>query len=56
MGVRAILKSTRMALAEGERQAAAHVFDDMPAVMQSEDAREGVQSFLERRAAVFKGR
>lgn len=56
MGVRAILKSTRMALMEGERQAAAHVFDDMPAVMRSEDAREGVQSFLERRAAVFKGR
>jgi hypothetical protein len=25
-------------------------------VMQTEDAREGIQSFVERRAAVFKGR
>ncbi|WP_281783812.1 crotonase/enoyl-CoA hydratase family protein [Sinimarinibacterium flocculans] len=56
LGVRAILKSSRIALHEGEHAAAARVFEDMGAVMHSEDAHEGVQSFLERRDAVFKGR
>ncbi|MGB1562845.1 MAG: crotonase/enoyl-CoA hydratase family protein [Sinimarinibacterium flocculans] len=56
LGVRAILKSSRIALHEGEHAAAARVFEDMSAVMHSEDAQEGVQSFLERRDAVFKGR
>lgn len=56
LGVRAILKSSRLAITDGVQEAAAHVFDDLPAVMRSEDAREGVQSFLERRDAVFKGR
>lgn len=55
LGVRAILKSSRLTL-EAERRAAAHVFDDLPAVMRSEDAQEGVRSFLERRDAVFAGR
>jgi enoyl-CoA hydratase/carnithine racemase len=32
------------------------MFDGMAAVMQSEDATEGVRSFMERREAVFKGR
>lgn len=56
LGVRAILKSSRLAQARGVEHAALHVFDDMPIVMQSEDAREGIQSFLERRDAVFQGR
>jgi enoyl-CoA hydratase/carnithine racemase len=56
LGVRAILKATRMSHLQGEEIAARHVFDDMPAVMGSADAREGVQSFLERRNAVFSGR
>jgi enoyl-CoA hydratase len=56
LGVQAILKSSRLAQTDGERVAATHVFDDMHEVMRSEDAREGVQSFLERRDAVFKGR
>lgn len=56
MGVQAILKSSRLAHTAGEREAAAQVFADMPAVMRSEDAKEGVQSFVERRAAVFQGR
>ncbi len=56
LGVRAILKSARVALGEGEAAAALRLFDDMPGVMRSEDAQEGVRSFLERRSAVFKGR
>lgn len=56
LGVAAILKSSRLAMSSGEAEAARRIFDDMPAVMGSEDAREGIQSFVERRAAVFKGR
>lgn len=56
LGVRAILGSARLAQAKGEAHAAEHIFDDMPGVMGSADAREGVQSFLERRDAVFTGR
>jgi hypothetical protein len=36
--------------------AADHIFDDMAEVLQSEDAQEGIQSFNERRDAVFKGK
>lgn len=56
LGVQAILKSARLALTEGELTAAAHIFDDMPHVIRSEDAQEGVRSFVERRSAVFRGR
>lgn len=56
LGVRSILRSARLAQSMGEAHAAEHIFDDMPAVMASADAHEGVQSFLERRDAVFTGR
>ncbi|AXQ31306.1 enoyl-CoA hydratase [Solimonas sp. K1W22B-7] len=56
LGVGAILKSSRLAHTDGEAVAARHLFDDMTRVMGSEDAQEGVRSFMERRAAVFKGR
>lgn len=56
LGVRAILKSSRLAQHSGEKEAADHIFDDMAEVLQSEDAREGIQSFNERRDAVFKGK
>lgn len=56
LGVSAILKSSRLAMTEGEAVAARRLFDDMIPVMRSEDAREGVQSFLERREANFKGK
>jgi hypothetical protein len=39
-----------------ERQAAARLLPDLKPIMASDDAREGVQSFLERRAARFTGR
>ncbi len=56
LGVRNVLKSTRLAWNEGEAEAAKHLFTDLLPVMQSEDAAEGIRSFIERREAVFKGR
>lgn len=56
MGVQNVLKSTRLAWNEGEAAAAKALFPNLLPVMQSEDALEGIQSFLERREAVFKGR
>jgi enoyl-CoA hydratase len=56
LGVQNVLKSTRMAWNEGEAEAAKHLFVDLLPVMQSEDAAEGIRSFLERRDAMFKGR
>jgi enoyl-CoA hydratase len=54
LGVRATLASARLALVD-ERQAAARLLPDLQPIMASDDAREGVQSFLERRAARFTG-
>jgi enoyl-CoA hydratase/carnithine racemase len=56
LGVQAILKSSRLAHYSGTQVAADHIFDDMAEVLQSEDAKEGIQSFNERRGAVFKGK
>lgn len=56
LGVQAALASTRLAWVEGEAAAAPRLLPDLQPVMRSEDAREGVQSFIERREAVFKGR
>lgn len=56
LGVQAILRSSRLAQAQGEAEAALHLFDEMPTVMRSQDAQEGIRSFLERRHAVFTGR
>ncbi|MFC3681908.1 crotonase/enoyl-CoA hydratase family protein [Bacterioplanoides pacificum] len=56
LGVRAALKSSKLARYQDQQTAIAKVFDDMPAVMTSDDAHEGVMSFMQRREAVFKGR
>ena len=56
LGVQNVLKSTRTAWTDGEQAAASRLFSDLIPVMQSEDAAEGVLSFIERREAVFKGR
>jgi len=55
LGVRATLASSRLALAD-EAQAAARLSPDLLPIMASDDVREGLQSFLERRQARFTGR
>lgn len=56
LGVQSVLKSTRMAVTEGQDVAIEHLFDDMAGLMRTEDAQEGVRSFMERREANYKGR
>ena len=56
LGVRNILKSGRLAETEGEQAAKKVIFQDVAEVMKSEDMKEGLLSFIERRKAVFKGR
>lgn len=56
LGVRATLASAHIARASGPEAAAAALLDQARALMGSEDAREGLLSFLERREATFRGR
>ena len=56
LGVQGSLRSSRTRMLEGEAAAVAPMFRGMAEVMRSEDAAEGVRSFVERREAVFRGR
>jgi enoyl-CoA hydratase/carnithine racemase len=56
LGVLTALKSCRLAALQGEEAAKAIINQDMKEVMTSEDMKEGLQSFIERRAAVFQGK
>ncbi len=56
LGVRATLSSARLARASGEQAAAGRLLPDLIPLMESEDFKEGIQSFIERRDATFKGR
>ncbi|MFO1397748.1 MAG: crotonase/enoyl-CoA hydratase family protein [Burkholderiales bacterium] len=56
LGVQGCLKATRFALDAERAAAVTQMSRDLVPVMRSEDAAEGVRSFLERRKAVFKGR
>jgi enoyl-CoA hydratase len=56
LGVQATLASARLALREGPEAAAKALRAEIMRLMKTDDAREGVQSFLERRAGRFTGR
>jgi enoyl-CoA hydratase len=56
LGVRATIESARLTQTEGFDAAVAHLTPQILALFQTEDAREGVQSFLERREGNFSGR
>ena len=47
--------SAQLAVIEGEQAARARLVPDVLRLMQTEDAREGLQSFIERRPARFQG-
>lgn len=55
LGVAATLASARIARSQGESAAMARLMPDLMPLLQSEDFKEGVQSFIERRNARFKG-
>jgi enoyl-CoA hydratase/carnithine racemase len=55
LGVRATIASSRLAL-QDEDEAARRLLPDLAPILASDDAREGLASFLERRAAKFSGR
>lgn len=56
LGVQGVLRSTRAFDSQDFDAAVAQMFLDLRPVMRSEDAAEGVRSFIERRKAVFQGR
>jgi enoyl-CoA hydratase len=56
LGVQGTLANARVARAAAERAAVEHLRGLLPAVLTSDDAAEGVRSFLERRGARFSGR
>jgi enoyl-CoA hydratase len=56
LGVQGTLANARAARAAGEQAAVAHLRGLLAAVLASEDAAEGMRSFVERRSARFTGR
>jgi enoyl-CoA hydratase len=56
LGVRATLASSRLAAAEGDAVAARRLLPDLAPIMKSEDVKEGILSFVERREAKFTGK
>jgi enoyl-CoA hydratase/carnithine racemase len=56
MAVEGVIKAVNFAGQHSEAEAVEQIFKDLVPVMQSEDAAEGIRSFVERREAVFKGR
>jgi len=55
LGVKATLASATLTRTQGEKAAIARLLPDLMPIMESEDIKEGIQSFIERREATFKG-
>jgi len=55
LGVQATLRNARCGATDGPEAAALNIRDVLPEVLHSQDAAEGVRSFLERREATFTG-
>jgi hypothetical protein len=55
LGVQATLANARIARAQGPAAAVQHLKATLPTILASADAAEGVNSFIERREAVFRG-
>ncbi len=56
LAVQATRRASRLAIERGERAALAELMGEARGLMESEDAVEGMRSFVERREARFKGR
>ncbi len=56
LGVYATLASSRMALPESEREAAARLLPDLVPIMRSDDVQEGLRAFMQRRPGSFQGK
>jgi len=56
LGVRATLASARLAFTEGEQAAIKRLLPDLGPLLHSEDIKEGIESFLQRRQAHFQGK
>jgi enoyl-CoA hydratase/carnithine racemase len=56
LAVRATIRSARLSIEQGEVAAEARIHQDMPAILASDDFREGLASFRERRTATFTGK
>ena len=55
LGVEATLRSARLAKAKGDQVAISRLLPDLLPLMTSQDVKEGIESFMERREANFKG-
>ncbi|MEM1141443.1 MAG: crotonase/enoyl-CoA hydratase family protein [Pseudomonadota bacterium] len=56
LGVQGLLQASRFAQSYDREACARQIFSSLKPVMESEDVAEGLQSFLERRKAVFQGK
>ena len=56
LGVQGTLASARIAATQGQAAAVEHLRGILPRILASDDAREGVASFVQRRDATFSGR
>ena len=56
LGVQGSLMSSKYVKLQSEAESKARMYSDLKPIMESEDMKEGVASFLERREAVFTGK